>query len=137
MSVFILRVKVTAFNVVDNEIGQLRDNDVDLNLNRITADQLQRRLATHPALIDVRSAEDFRDGHVAGSINVPLETVNHSFQITDMSPQSLVILICADARKADVAADALRERGFSNTAVLAGGLKSWIAFGYPLLKTES
>ena len=102
---------------------------------RLTVDQLHYLInhGADPQLIDVRLPHEFAAAHVKGSINIPLpEILQEPTPKAIERSQRVCCLICKDATKADSAALILRQRGFSNVQVLAGGLKSWIALGFQL-----
>jgi len=61
------------------------------------------------AVIDVRSSEEFRDGHVAESINIPLyELGTRIDEIRAMSP---VVLCCASGGRSYMGTGILRQQG--------------------------
>jgi rhodanese-related sulfurtransferase len=67
-------------------------------------------------------------------MNIPLSCIADDSTKINLDPLTITYLICNDASKADVAADALRRRGYKDIFVLAGGLKSWSALGFDLEK---
>jgi Rhodanese-like domain len=52
------------------------DHELENRMPRITARELQRLLAAKQAVvIDVRSSEEFRRGHIQGAINLPIQQI--------------------------------------------------------------
>jgi rhodanese-related sulfurtransferase len=86
--------------------------------------------AQSPALIDIRSADKFRLGHIPGSLNLPLFTVKtKSF----LQSRSVVLLNEGhDDRTLLAEANRLRSLGFSGVRVLQGGLCEWLQHSGPL-----
>lgn len=114
---------------------RLEGRQVSFLYKRLTVDQLQNLInkGEDPQLIDVRLPHEFAAAHVKGSINIPLpEILEEPGPAAIERSQRVCCLICKDATKADTAASILRNRGYANIKVLAGGLKSWAALGFPL-----
>lgn len=76
-------------------------------------------------LIDVRSPEEFADGHVPGAVNVPLKEVL-------ASPQRFAgqewHVICRSGGRSLTAAEAMNAAGARAVSV-SGGTSAWIAAG--------
>jgi len=71
--------------------------------------------------LDIRSPEEYQQGHMDGSINLPLNSLR--FQISSLVSGRQYIIYCQDGRYSTVAAFLLLERGF-DAAILSGGLTS-------------
>ena len=71
-------------------------------------------------LIDVRSPQEYRMGHIPGSRNVPLETV-HSLPEEKDTP---IYVYCQSGSRSRRAARILKNLGFSSVTDL-GGITSW------------
>jgi phage shock protein E len=71
--------------------------------------------------IDVRTAEEYGAGHVAGAVNIPYEEiVDHIGQVT-RDKDATIYLYCRTGRRSGIALKALQEAGYHN-AVNVGGL---------------
>ena len=64
--------------------------------------------------IDVRSPEEFNEGHLQGAVNVPHEQI--ASQIARISPDknAPVNLYCRSGRRAEVALQELKKLGYTN-----------------------
>jgi molybdopterin/thiamine biosynthesis adenylyltransferase/rhodanese-related sulfurtransferase len=71
--------------------------------------------------LDVRTPEEFAQGHLDGSINVPLPVLLAGGGPLPGAEQG-VLVICRTGPRAEVAAAALRARGYVDVRVLEGGL---------------
>jgi rhodanese-related sulfurtransferase len=93
-------------------------------------------VAAHQAsvtLLDVRSAEEFDgpDGHVAGSLLIPLPELEGRWnEIPDDRP---LVVVCHSGSRSALATQQLLKAGRPRVANLRGGLGRWAAEGYPLL----
>ena len=83
-------------------------------------------------LIDVRTAQEFADGHIAGAINVPLDRFDP--QSLDGSGGKEVILYCRSDRRSGIAAGKLAEHSGQDAVHLDGGIIGWEAAGMPVSK---
>lgn len=93
-------------------------------------DQLR---AEHPGtiLLDVRSRNEFVQGHIDGSTLVPLDQLQAS--LTQLAAvEAPIIVICHAGSRASTAAAALRRAGKADVHVLAGGVSSWGSHGRKL-----
>lgn len=62
------------------------------------------------AVIDVRSRAEFAGGHVAGSINIPLQEIGERIgEIRSMNKK--IVLCCASGARSNSATDYLRSQG--------------------------
>ena len=78
----------------------------------------------HEALIvDVRTPEEFADGHYPGAINIPHETILDGLNQLGVTQVTPVILYCRSGNRSGQAEQALREKGFTE-ATNAGGLEA-------------
>ena len=78
----------------------------------------------HEALIvDVRTPEEFADGHYPGAINIPHETILDGLNQLGVTANISVILYCRSGNRSGQAEQALQEKGFTE-ATNAGGLEA-------------
>lgn len=97
-------------------LGTLRDGYVDIAVSTLGS------LPKEVRLIDVRQPDEFEGdlGHLDGAELVPLGQLA---EISQAWPQDApLLLICRSGNRSSQAARALRARGFSNLANLAGGM---------------
>ena len=84
-------------------------------------------------LLDVRGAEAFGRGHLAGSINLGLDGQFASWAGTLLPLTAPVVIIADDAARASEAAVRLARVGIERVAgQLAGGSEGWVRDGRPL-----
>ena len=82
---------------------------------------------THQALIvDVRTSEEFADGHYPGAINIPHETIMEGLNQLGVTADTSVILYCRSGNRSGQAEQVLREKGFTE-ARNAGGLEALLS----------
>jgi len=104
----------------------------DAALRRIDVAELHAALAEDrvPVLVDVRSGFEFRSGHIAGSINLPMGQVE-----TAELPDE-VWVVCRSGNRSATVAKALVDQG-KRVVDVAGGTSAWSAAGHPLVSSGS
>lgn len=105
------------------------------NYRRITSDLLRERLRKGEAtlILDLREPPEFEEQHIANSLNIPLEMLNVENFLKEQS-RGPIYLACTTGKKAYKAADMFYEAGCTDIVILAGGLLSWRALGFPLTR---
>lgn len=96
----------------------------------MTPSHLSTLLATDGSVrvLDVRTAGEFGNAHIAGAYNVPLDQLHeHANEVRQA--RGPVVLICQSGRRAQQAEQLLRTSGMDNVHVLDGGMNEWIALG--------
>ncbi len=74
-------------------------------------------------LLDVRSGREYKDGHIPGSINVPVEDIEHVKNvITDFSKP--VYIYCLSGMRAGRAQKAMSKMGYTDVKNI-GGINSY------------
>lgn len=98
-------------------------------MRSITADGLKRELdrAQGVSLIDVRTREEFNEGHIPGAINIPLSTLHADDpRIKDTGEVYVNCLGGADSAKAC----SLLISGGIDAVNVTGGFNAWKDAGY-------
>ena len=85
-------------------------------------------------LVDIRDAATFKQGHIAGSINVPMNQFKSQLSKLEPYKQQMVILVCNQGVSAQKAATILGKQKFSDIAILKGGIRAWLSEGFPTVK---
>jgi rhodanese-related sulfurtransferase len=92
----------------------------------------QAKHADHLFVLDVRSPEEFREGHVPGAVNVPYDQI--TARIAEVPKDKDVVLYCRSGRRAGIAADVLAANGYTRLSHLEGDMPAWIAQGRPVVE---
>jgi rhodanese-related sulfurtransferase/membrane protein DedA with SNARE-associated domain len=95
----------------------------------IDAPQLRKRMVSGdaPLVVDVRDPDEFeRDlGHLESAKNIPVREISQ--RIAELGPYKTrpIVLVCRTQMRSATAATTLWQAGFSNLAVLRGGMVEW------------
>ena len=68
-------------------------------------------------LVDVRTPGEFAEGHVKGSVNIPLNTV--ASQLSKFKNKKNIVVFCRSGGRSSQAKSILNQKGFTN--VVNGG----------------
>ncbi len=82
-------------------------------------------------LIDVRTPEEFASGHIAGAINISVETIAN--RLNEIPQGQTLVLYCRSGNRSAQAAQILAEAGYTDIHDL-GGINDWVSQGYPTVQ---
>lgn len=98
--------------------------DLKEKLGKLSADEL---------ILDVRSADEYRGGHVPGSRNIPHDQVGA--HIAELKKYKHIYVHCQAGGRAGRASEALMNAGLTNVVCISSsGMGEWINMGYPVEK---
>lgn len=101
----------------------------------MTQEQLLTHLREHPDhlfVLDVRTPQEYAEGHVPGAVNVPHDQV--AARLAEIPRDKDVVLYCRSGRRAQAAADVLATHGYKRMTHLEGDMPAWIERGRPVEK---
>lgn len=83
-------------------------------------------------LLDVRTSEEFKAGHLPKAVNIPRGTLE--FMIGKHYPQKdmEIVVYCRTDARAALCAKSLTDMGYMNIKNLKGAFKAWGEAGYPI-----
>jgi rhodanese-related sulfurtransferase len=85
-------------------------------------------------MVDVRSIEEFKSGHVANSKNLPLADIQDPAKQLHLDTNKPIILVCLSGSRASSAVGKFKKAGFSEIACMEGGIGAWTQAGLPLVQ---
>lgn len=101
-----------------------------MTLTPVSPEELLERTEAGTAfVIDVRTPAEFAVEHIAGSYNVPLDTLKEHVRDVAERLHGDVVLVCASGVRASDAQQRLTGAGFTEAAVLSGGIGSYAQAG--------
>ena len=75
-------------------------------------------------ILDVRTAEEYKEGHIPNAINVANETIGEE-EIAELpDKEQLIMVYCRSGRRSKQAASKLVKLGYSNIVEI-GGIIDW------------
>jgi rhodanese-related sulfurtransferase len=97
-----------------------------------TTDEVEARInrADWPGmLIDVRENDEFRAGHLPGALGIGRGVLEYHIADVEPDTEREIVLYCRGGNRSALAADSLREMGYTNVHSMAGGYRKWNAEG--------
>nr|WP_239058055.1 rhodanese-like domain-containing protein [Crenobacter caeni] len=104
-------------------------------IREINPKEAAEAIARADLLLDVREADEYAAGHLAGAVNIPRGLVEFKFSATPeyASPELAIVVYCKTSGRAALVACALKEMGYRNVTSILGGYDAWLAEGRPLV----
>jgi rhodanese-related sulfurtransferase len=87
--------------------------------------------ALKPFILDVREPGEFKDGFIAGAVNIPVRDL--PAKIATLPKDKPIIVYCGIGHRGAMALVFLRGQGF-NAKSIQGGFKGWVGANLPVEK---
>jgi rhodanese-related sulfurtransferase len=96
---------------------------------RVSVDDAYQLYQDGVYTVDVRTPEEWEQGHIPGATLVPLnELVERAGELPQGDP---ILLYCRSGNRSLQAMNLLAVQGFTNLSSMDGGFVTWVAAGYP------
>jgi rhodanese-related sulfurtransferase len=90
--------------------------------------------STDFVIVDVRTADEFSTGHLAGALNIDIYQSDFKSKIAELARNKKYLVYCRTGiRSAQASADMI-DLGFSHIYDLSGGITEWVQEGKPTVK---
>ncbi|QDU91571.1 Inner membrane protein YgaP [Pirellulimonas nuda] len=98
--------------------------------------ELRERLAgpARPRLIDVRTPAEFREVHVDGAVNRPLDRLDPKGLLAEFGPDQELVFICKAGSRGATACGKLAAAGAGRVLNVEGGTEACAAAGLPVTR---
>jgi rhodanese-related sulfurtransferase len=108
-------------------------------VQEITVADADQAIREADVLVDVREADEFAAGHLAGAVHISRGMLEFKFSASPaLQPRDLnILLYCKTSGRAALAAAALQDMGYLNVRSITGGFDAWAAAGKPVAKPET
>ena len=104
------------------------------NTHAVTPNEAIRLMNGGAVLVDLRSANHFKDGHIAGARNVPGDQLLTDPKVLDKFTAKSLVLYCDDGVATGAAIRTLARAGAKDVFSLRGGLSAWKQENLPVVK---
>ena len=103
------------------------------NIMSVSAVEFEKAIkADSVQLLDVRSSQEFAEGHIAGAININVQSDDFRQRADkELSKDSTILVYCRSGRRSMDAAETLTELGYK-VVNLKGGIIEWNEEGLPV-----
>lgn len=83
-------------------------------------------------LIDVRSPQEYAQGHIPGALNMPHDRIDDYLAQLGDAKHKPIIVYCQSGRRARMVMDTLRMQAFKDVSHLEGDMMGWRDAGMPI-----
>jgi molybdopterin/thiamine biosynthesis adenylyltransferase/rhodanese-related sulfurtransferase len=104
----------------------------DIAIPEIDPRDVLARQRAHALLVDVREDDERAGGLPAGAVGLARDEIPARIAEFARDAQREILTICASGRRSLLAAQTLRELGYTNVASVRGGFARWQAEGLPI-----
>lgn len=87
---------------------------------------------TAPQILDVRSAVEYRRGHIPGAVHLPFWLLPFRAATLSLARDEPVVVYCGHGPRAQMARAALQHHGFRRVILLRGHMRAWHQRNLPL-----
>ena len=105
--------------------------DAKTRITEISAADAAREVERGAMLIDVREADDWREGHAPAAVHMGRGSIELDIEEKAPALDTPIICQCGGGSRSALVADSLQRMGYTNVKSLAGGFKAWKLAGLP------
>ena len=99
-------------------------------------DAFNRFMSQTYLFLDAREPDDYAQGHIRGSINLPFESIDQYWaKVEPLIPKDTTIVTYCSGTECEASlmlARLLRERGYKNVEIFFGGWQTWNKHRWPI-----
>ena len=105
-------------------------------VRQTTVPELQKKLEAKEKfhLIDVREDHEWAAGHIHGAIHLSRGIIERDIESQIPDREAEILLYCGGGYRSALVADNLQKMGYKNVVSVDGGIRGWIAAGFPVGK---
>ncbi len=108
-------------------MAEARDSVPEVTIDEV---QAQMENGARPTLLDVREREEYREGHLEGSVPLPRGFLEMRIEEAVPDKSAPIVAYCAGGVRSLIAARTLKEMGYENVTSMSGGYTAWKNAGY-------
>ena len=86
------------------------------------------------AIIDVRTPEEFGEGHIAGATMIDFYRADFRDRIAELDRDAPYVIYCRSGNRSGQTKDIMAELGFTDVTDIDGGVVAWVQAGYGLVR---
>ncbi len=87
--------------------------------------------AIKPFILDVRDPSEYKEGYIAGAVNIPIRDL--PAKIASLPKDKPILVYCGIGHRGAMAVVFLRGQGY-NVKSIMGGYKGWVGANLPVVK---
>ena len=124
------KVKVTIYPEVREtypvQITATRIEVIDVAYQKLSAKEAKEMMekGEYGVILDVRTLEEYNEGHIAGSVLLPNDEMKDKAEVTLYDKEEVIVIYCRSGRRSEAAAKELVNMGYTNVYDF-GGIVDW------------
>lgn len=79
-------------------------------------------------LVDVRTVDEYNDGHIDKAINIPIADLRERYK--ELDPEKKTVLICGSGQRSSMGCSILQQHNFKKIYNVSGGMTGYKAAGF-------
>jgi phage shock protein E len=95
-------------------------NTTTITIKNISCEEEKELVEKGALLIDVREDYEYNETHLENAINIPYQSISNKITEYIKDKNQDIILYCKSGKRASIAADTLKEAGYTNIYNLGG-----------------
>ncbi|AXT53209.1 rhodanese-like domain-containing protein [Aquimarina sp. BL5] len=124
----VIFLSILLFNCKDN-------NTKDIAVELITVEEMDSLLEMEKVqLVDVRTPQEYAEGHIEGAINIDFSDENFETLISEVDKSKPVAVYCGRGGRSGKCSAYMQKAGFTKIYDLDGGITEWKYKGKTLVK---
>ena len=85
-------------------------------------------------ILDVRTPQEFAQGHLAGAVNLDFHAPTFRGELDKFEKTKTYLVYCRSVNRSGKTLDMMRELGFAEAYNITGGIGAWAQKGLPISK---
>ncbi len=143
LPLLVLTVFTTACNSQDSNKSSNQTGNVVLVENpavttvhkNVSANEFQQIIAQgNVVVIDVRTPNEYAQGHIKGAKLINLYDPNFNAQIAELDKETPTLVYCRSGRRSGSAMRKMKSAGFNTVYNLSGGIGAWMSTGGQIVR---
>jgi phage shock protein E len=88
----------------------------------------------NPVILDVRTPEEYAEGHIHNAVNINLNSPDFKDEINKLDKNRTYLVYCRSGARSNTARKIMEESGFKYVINMTGGMNEWISMDLPVDK---
>jgi rhodanese-related sulfurtransferase len=97
---------------------------------------LKDNAASGVVVLDVRTPDEYRSGHIADATNIDFRGSDFGDRVKKLDPSKTYLVHCASGGRSTTSLAVFQKLGFKSVVHLDGGFNAWKKAGYPVEKAK-
>lgn len=97
-------------------------------------DEGATKKAAKVVVLDVRTPEEYKEGHIAGAVNIDFKKKDFAEKVATLDREKTCVVHCQGGGRSTKSLETLRKLGFKSIVHLDNGFGGWQKAGLPVEK---